>query len=311
MAWRATYDTEAIDLLQLHCPPTEAFYLPEVFDGREALVQAGKLRHDGVSVEKVEEAIKAMDFPGAQSVQIIYNLFRQRAAEVFLPLAQARQVGVLARLPLSSGMLTGKLSATSTFAADDHRHFNREGAGFDKGETFSGLPYEAGLAAVELIRPLLPAGMSMAQLALRWILMNPAVTCTIPGGKRAEQVIDNVAAANLPELSAALMAALEQVSASGVKASRGLYRNRPSQTRRETGGHCQNRCTSDLTPPSPQESAQTYVALLFGEAQLQQALGNLPPFDEAEIARRSQRAFELTCRLYGRPAGCLPSIKNH
>lgn len=167
MAWRATYDTEAIDLLQLHCPPTEAFYLPEVFDGREALVQAGKLRHDGVSVEKVEEAIKAMDFPGAQSVQIIYNLFRQRAAEVFLPLAQARQVGVLARLPLSSGMLTGKLSATSTFAADDHRHFNREGAGFDKGETFSGLPSEAGLAAVERIRPLLPAGMSMAQLALR------------------------------------------------------------------------------------------------------------------------------------------------
>jgi aryl-alcohol dehydrogenase-like predicted oxidoreductase len=132
MAWRATYDTEAIDLLQLHCPPTEAFYLPEVFDGREALVQAGKLRHDGVSVEKVEEAIKAMDFPGVQSVQIIYNLFLQRAAEVFLPLAQARQVGVLARLPLSSGMLTGKLSAASTFAADDHRHFNREGAGFDK-----------------------------------------------------------------------------------------------------------------------------------------------------------------------------------
>ena len=151
-------DTEAIDLLQLHCPPTAAYYLPEVFDGLDRLVAAGKLRHYGVSVEKVEEAIKALDFPGVQSVQIIFNLFRQRAAEVFLPLAQARKVGVLARLPLSSGMLTGKLNATSTFAEDDHRHFNRDGAGFDKGETFSGLPYGVGLAAVERIRPLVPAG---------------------------------------------------------------------------------------------------------------------------------------------------------
>jgi aryl-alcohol dehydrogenase-like predicted oxidoreductase len=209
--------TEAIDLLQLHCPPTTAFYMPEVFDGLDRLVKEGKLRHYGVSVEKVEEAIKALDFPGVQSVQIIFNLFRQRAAEVFLPLAQARKVGILARLPLSSGMLSGKLTATSTFAEDDHRHFNRDGAGFDKGETFSGLPYDAGLAAVERIRPLVPAGMSMAQLALRWILMNPAVTCTIPGGKRPDQVADNVAAADLPELSPALMAQLAEIYASGVK----------------------------------------------------------------------------------------------
>lgn len=209
--------TDTIDLLQLHCPPTTAFYMPEVFDGLDRLVKEGKLRHYGVSVEKVEEAIKALDFPGVQSVQIIFNLFRQRAAEVFLPLAQARKVGILARLPLSSGMLSGKLTAASTFAEDDHRHFNRDGAGFDKGETFSGLPYDAGLAAVERIRPLVPAGMSMAQLALRWILMNPAVTCTIPGGKRPDQVADNVAAADLPELSPALMAQLAEVYASGVK----------------------------------------------------------------------------------------------
>lgn len=209
--------TETIDLLQLHCPPTTAFYMPEVFDGLDRLVQAGKLRHYGVSVEKVEEAIKALDFPGVQSVQIIFNLFRQRAAEVFLPLAEQRKVGILARLPLSSGMLSGKLTPTSTFAEDDHRHFNRDGAGFDKGETFSGLPYDAGLAAVERIRPLVPAGMSMAQLALRWILMNPAVTCTIPGGKRPDQVADNVAAADMPELSPALMAQLAEIYASGVK----------------------------------------------------------------------------------------------
>ena len=209
--------TDTIDLLQLHCPPTTAFYMPEVFDGLDRLVKEGKLRHYGVSVEKVEEAIKALDFPGVQSVQIIFNLFRQRAAEVFLPLAAQRKVGILARLPLSSGMLSGKLTPTSTFAEDDHRHFNRDGAGFDKGETFSGLPYDAGLAAVERIRPLVPAGMSMAQLALRWILMNPAVTCTIPGGKRPDQVADNVAAADLPELSPSLMAQLAEIYASGVK----------------------------------------------------------------------------------------------
>jgi aryl-alcohol dehydrogenase-like predicted oxidoreductase len=201
-------EAEAIDLLQLHCPPTQVFYMPEVFDALDAMVRAGKLRHYGVSVERVEEAIKALDFPGVQSVQIIYNVFRQRAAEVFLPLAAQRRVGVLARLPLSSGMLTGKLTLQSQFASDDHRQFNREGAGFDRGETFSGLDYATGLQAVDALRPLVPPGQTMAQMALRWILMNPAVTCAIPGAKRADQVADNVAAADLPELPPATMQAI-------------------------------------------------------------------------------------------------------
>jgi aryl-alcohol dehydrogenase-like predicted oxidoreductase len=204
-------EVEAIDLLQLHCPPTQVFYMPEVFGGLDDLVRAGKLRHYGVSVERVEEAIKAMDYPGVQSVQIIYNLFRQRAAEVFLPLAAQRRVGVLARLPLSSGMLTGKLTAQTQFADDDHRQFNRQGAAFDRGETFSGLDYATGLRAVDQLRPLVPAGQTLAQMALRWILMHPAVTCTIPGARRAEQVADNVAAADLPELGPAAMAAITDV----------------------------------------------------------------------------------------------------
>jgi aryl-alcohol dehydrogenase-like predicted oxidoreductase len=204
-------NTEAIDLLQLHCPPTEVFYMPEVFGVLDDLVKAGKLRHYGVSVEKVEEALKAIEYPGVQSVQIIYNLFRQRPAELLFEQTQKRGVGILARLPLSSGLLSGKMSAQSTFAEDDHRGFNREGAAFDKGETFSGLDFNVGLQAVEAMRPLVPAGQSMAQMALRWIQMNPAVTCTIPGGKNPAQVSDNVAAADLPALSEATMQALAGV----------------------------------------------------------------------------------------------------
>lgn len=204
-------DTEAIDLLQLHCPPTEVFYMPEVFGVLDDLVQAGKLRHYGVSVEKVEEAIKAIEYPGVQSVQIIYNLLRQRPADSLFALTQQRGVGILARLPLSSGLLSGKMSAASSFAADDHRAFNREGAAFDKGETFSGLDFHIGLQAVEAMRPLVPAGQSMAQMALRWIQMHPAVTCSIPGGKNPAQVQDNVAAADMPPLSEATMAALDAI----------------------------------------------------------------------------------------------------
>jgi aryl-alcohol dehydrogenase-like predicted oxidoreductase len=152
-----------------------------------------------------------MDFPGVQSVQIIYNLFRQRAAEVFLPLAAQRRVGVLTRLPLSSGMLTGKLTAHSEFAADDHRLFNREGAAFDRGETFSGLDYATGLAAVDALRPLVPIGQTLAQMALRWILMHPAITCTIPGARRVDQVQGNVAAADLPALAPETLAGITAV----------------------------------------------------------------------------------------------------
>ena len=196
----ANLKTEALDLLQLHCPPTPVFYMPEVFGVLDDLVRAGKLRHYGVSVEKVEEALKAIEYPGVQSVQIIYNIFRQRPADLLFRETLTRRVGILARLPLSSGMLSGRLTAQSAFAADDHRNFNREGAAFDRGETFSGLDYAVGLEAVEALRPWVPAGQTMSQFALRWILMNEAVTCAIPGGRRPEQVDENMPAADLPPL---------------------------------------------------------------------------------------------------------------
>lgn len=202
-------EVEALDLLQLHCPPTAVYYMPEVFGYLDDMKQAGKLRHYGVSVEKVEEALKAIEFPGVQSVQIIFNIFRQRPHELFFAEAQRRKVGILARLPLSSGMLTGKLTRDSQFAADDHRQFNRQGESFDRGETFSGLDYEIGLQVVEALRPFVPDGTSMAQLALRWILMFPAVTCAIPGGKRPSQVEENTAAADLPPLSDGTMKAID------------------------------------------------------------------------------------------------------
>ena len=193
--------TDALDLLQLHCPPTSVFYMPEVFGVLDDLTRAGKLLHYGVSVEKVEEALKAIEFPGVKTVQIIFNLFRQRPAELFFGEAQRRQIGILARVPLSSGMLTGKITRSSSFSSDDHRAFNRHGESFDRGETFSGVDYETGLQAVEALSSLVPQGATMAQLALRWILMFPAVTCAIPGAKRPSQVEENVAAADLPPLS--------------------------------------------------------------------------------------------------------------
>ena len=198
-------EMSALDLLQLHCPPTPVFYMPEVFGILDDLVKVGKLRHYGVSVEKVEEALKAIEYPGVQTVQIIFNIFRQRPAELLFPEAQRRRVGILARVPLASGMLSGKLTHSSKFAPDDHRAFNRHGEAFDRGETFSGVDYETGLRAVEQLRPLAPAGATMAQLALRWILMSPAVTCAIPGAKRPAQVAENIAASDLPPLSADTM----------------------------------------------------------------------------------------------------------
>jgi aryl-alcohol dehydrogenase-like predicted oxidoreductase len=202
---------ETLDLLQLHCPPTEVFYTPEVFDALDDLIKAGKVRYYGVSVEKVEEALKAIEYPSVQSVQIIFNVFRQRPAELFFKEAQRRRVGILARVPLASGLLTGKFTKTSTFDQDDHRAYNRHGESFDRGETFSGLDYDIGLQAVDALRPLVPRGQTMAQLALRWILMFPAVTCTIPGAKRPKQVEDNVRAADLPPLSEQTMAGIGEV----------------------------------------------------------------------------------------------------
>lgn len=204
-------EVEALDLLQLHCPPTDVFYMPEVFGILDDLVQAGKLRYYGVSVEKVEEALKAIEYPNVQTVQIIFNMFRQRPSDLFFGEAERRKVGILARVPLSSGMLTGKLTRTSTFHEDDHRRFNRQGESFDRGETFSGLDYEIGLQAVEELRSLVHPGMTMAQMALRWILMFPAVTCAIPGAKRPSQVEENVAAADLPSLSEETMAQVRAI----------------------------------------------------------------------------------------------------
>jgi aryl-alcohol dehydrogenase-like predicted oxidoreductase len=202
---------ETIDLLQLHCPPQDIYYKPDVFEILDDMVKAGKIRFYGVSVERVEEALKAIDFPGVQTVQIIYNIFRQRPAEVLFAEARRRKVGIVARLPLSSGMLAGKMTRASTFADDDHRAANRDGAWFDRGETFSGVPFEVGLEAVEELRPLVPAGTTMASFALRWILMNEAVTCVIPGGKRPSQVDENCAAADLPPLPAATMAKVNEI----------------------------------------------------------------------------------------------------
>ncbi|RPI94453.1 MAG: aldo/keto reductase [Chloroflexi bacterium] len=199
-------EIEALDLLQLHCPPMEVFYMPEVFDALDDLLKDGKLRHYGVSVEKVEEALKAIEYPNVETVQIIFNMFRQRPMDLFFREAQRRKIGILARVPLSSGMLTGKMTPKTSFQEDDHRQGNRNGEWFDRGETFSGLEYETGLQAVEELRPLIPEGMSMAQMALRWILMSPAVTCAIPGAKRPSQVEENVKAADLPALSDETMA---------------------------------------------------------------------------------------------------------
>ena len=204
-------DVDVLDLVQLHCPPTDAYYHPEVFERMERLVERGKLRHYGVSVERVEEGLKAIEYPGVASVQIIYNMFRMRPAELFFRQAQRRNVAVIARVPLASGMLSGKFGRDTRFEDSDHRQFNRHGEAFDVGETFSGVPYEAGLAAVEKLRPLVPEGATMAQLALRWILMDEAVTVVIPGARTAAQALGNIAAATLPALPQATLDAVAQV----------------------------------------------------------------------------------------------------
>ena len=210
-------NTDAIDLLQLHCPHTEVFYRPEVFGILDDLVKAGKLRHYGVSVEKVEEAIKAIEFPNVQSVQIIFNIFRQRPADLFFQLAQKRKVGILARVPLASGLLSGKITRNSQFAKDDHRNFNRHGEAFDRGETFAGVDFATGLNAVEELKSLVPRNATLAQLALRWILEFPAVTCAIPGAKRPEQVTENLAASDLKPLSKAAMKKIDALYAGQIK----------------------------------------------------------------------------------------------
>jgi aryl-alcohol dehydrogenase-like predicted oxidoreductase len=204
-------NTESIDLLQLHCPPMDVYYRPEFFGMLDDLVKQGKLRNYGVSVEKVEEGLKAIEYPNVKTVQIIFNIFRQRPAELFFEQAKKRNIGILARVPLASGLLTGKLKSTTKFETNDHRKFNRHGESFDRGETFSGVDYETGLRAVGELRKLAPLKMTMTQFALRWILMFDAVTCAIPGAKTASQIEENVRAADMPALSSDVMKKIAKI----------------------------------------------------------------------------------------------------
>jgi aryl-alcohol dehydrogenase-like predicted oxidoreductase len=208
---RENLGVDRLDLVQLHCPPTDVYYRPELFAALDQLVDGGAIAHYGVSVEKVEEALKAMEYPGVASVQIIFNIVRQRPADRFLAEAARRDVGVLARVPLASGLLTGKLGRESAFEPDDHRAFNRRGESFDVGETFAGLDYETGLDLVEQLRTLVPTGATMAQLALRWILMWDGITAAIPGARSPEQARANAEAADLAPLPPELMARIREI----------------------------------------------------------------------------------------------------
>src|SRR5690606_10874191 len=214
---RRNLEVETLDLLQLHCPPTDAYYHPGLFGHLERLVERGAIARYGVSVERVEEALKAIEYPNVASVQIIFNMFRLRPAQLFFAEAQRRGVAVIARVPLASGMLSGKFRPDTRFEESDHRNFNRNGEAFDVGETFSGVPYEVGLAAVEKLRPLVPEGATLAQLALRWILMHEAVSVVIPGAKNPQQALANIAAADLPALSDEAMAEVARIYEQDIK----------------------------------------------------------------------------------------------
>jgi aryl-alcohol dehydrogenase-like predicted oxidoreductase len=210
---------ESLDLLQLHCPPPQVYYEPELFEALDAMVKAGKLKNYGVSVEKVEEALKAIEYPGVRTVQIIYNIFRQRPADIFFRQAKSRWVGIIARVPLASGLLTGRMTRSTRFGTDDHRSFNRKGQAFDRGETFAGVDYAGGLQAVDELKKIKPAGMSLTQFALRWILMSDAVSCVIPGAKKAEQVEENCRAADTPRLSRKIMRQVREIYETHVRDS--------------------------------------------------------------------------------------------
>ena len=209
---------DALDLVQLHCPPTPVFYDPVLFDALDGMVKEGLIRNYGVSVEKVEEALKAIQYPGVKTVQIIFNMFRQRPSELFFLEAAARKIGIIVRVPLASGLLTGKMTRDTKFEKTDHRNFNREGAAFDRGETFAGVDYEKGLQAVEALGKIKPEGCTTAQFALKWILMHDAVSCTIPGAKRPAQVEDNCRASDLPDLSDQVMDGVREIYENYVKA---------------------------------------------------------------------------------------------
>src|SRR4051794_22203028 len=213
---RENLGVDTLQLVQLHCPPTDLYYHPEVFADLDKMVEEGRMAAYGVSVERVEEALKAIEYPNVATVQIIFNPFRQRPAGVFFAAAAARGVGVIVRVPLASGLLSGRYTRDTVFAPDDHRTFNRHGESFDVGETFAGVPFETGLDAVDELRPLVPDGATLAQLALRWILMHDAVSTVIPGARSPEQARANAAAAALPALPDATMSRIASVYAERV-----------------------------------------------------------------------------------------------
>ena len=210
-------DTDSLDLLQLHCPPTDVYYRPEMFAALDAMKEKGKIKHYGVSVERVEEAMKAIEYPGVETVQIIFNMFRQRPAERFFDLAIAADIGVIVRVPLASGLLTGKMRADTKFAADDHRSYNRHGEAFDVGETFAGVDYATGLTAASEVESLKPTGATMAQFALRWILMHDGVATAIPGAKNPEQAVANAAASDLSRLDGETMEGVAEIYQRSIK----------------------------------------------------------------------------------------------
>jgi aryl-alcohol dehydrogenase-like predicted oxidoreductase len=208
---------ETLDLIQLHCPPAEVYYRPEIFELFNKLKGEGKILNLGVSVEKVEEALKAIEYPNVSTVQIIFNMFRQRPAELFFKEAIKKDVGIIIRVPLASGLLTGTYTKSTSFGNDDHRTFNRQGAAFDRGETFSGIDYETGLDAVEEIKELFPEEKNLSPVALRWVLMHKEVSCVIPGASRPEQVTSNLSVLDFPDLSSEHMKSIQDIYSSKIK----------------------------------------------------------------------------------------------
>jgi len=196
--------TDCLDLLQLHCPPTQVYYSPEVFTALDELVEQKLIRNYGVSVEKVEEGLKAIQYPNVATVQIVFNMFRQRPLDYFFKEAQKKNIGIIVRVPLASGLLTGKMSKDTSFSKDDHRQYNRHGEAFDVGETFAGVDFDMGISAVEKLKKIKPQEYTMSQFALKWILMQPAVSTVIAGGKTPEQVAENCHTSELPPLSKAI-----------------------------------------------------------------------------------------------------------
>ncbi|HUD43987.1 MAG TPA: aldo/keto reductase [Patescibacteria group bacterium] len=209
--------TDCLDLLQLHCPPTQVYYNLEVFKALDELVEKKKIHYYGASVEKVEEAMKAIEYPNLATIQIIFNMFRQRPMELFFKEALKRNIGIIVRVPLASGLLTGKINKNTKFAANDHRQFNRHGESFDVGETFAGVDFETGLRAVEKLEKIKPQNFTMSQFALKWILLQPAVSTVIAGGKTPEQILENSKASELPRLGEEVLGEIKKIYSEDIK----------------------------------------------------------------------------------------------